>query len=175
MRIAVYAGSFDPVTAGHVSVVERALLVFDRVIVLLAINPKKTPMFTPAERLDMLREATSHLASVECASTEGYVVDHARASGARFLVRGVRGATDADQETALADANLELAPEIATIFIPAHPTLSRVSSSLLKQLAARGEDITPFCPPSVERRLHARTAELASTYSSTHIRCQAPE
>lgn len=156
MPRAVYAGTFDPVTAGHLSVIERAARLFDRLIVLIAVNPEKVPLFSLDERLDMLRESTAHLPNVECASTQGWVVDHARACGATVLVRGVRGATDADQETALANANRQLAREVTTVFIPAHIELSEVSSTQLKALARAGADLAPWCPPAVERRLRTK-------------------
>jgi pantetheine-phosphate adenylyltransferase len=155
-RVAVYAGTFDPPTAGHVSVIERAALIFDEVIALSAVNPVKAPLFSTAERIAMLSEAVAHLDNVRCAHTEGLVVEYARAQGARFLVRGVRGATDADYETALAHANRELAPEIETVFLPADRALSEVSSSALKRIAAAGEDVTAHCPRGVAARLRAR-------------------
>ncbi len=156
MRVAVYAGTFDPVTRGHVSVIEAAVSVFDRVVVLVAVNAEKVPLFETAERLAMLHDATAHLTSVESAETEGWVVDYARAHGARFLVRGVRGATDTDYETTLANVNRALAPEITTVFIPAHAELSQVSSTRLKELARAGEDVSQFCPPGVKERLHEK-------------------
>jgi pantetheine-phosphate adenylyltransferase len=156
MRIAVYAGTFDPVTAGHLSVIERADKLFDSTIVLVAVNPTKTPLFAVDERLLMIREATEHLQHVECAATEGWVVDYARAHGAAFLVRGIRGVTDADYETALAQMNRAVAPEITTVFLPAHSELSQVSSTLLKEMARLGEEIRSYCPVGVERRLREK-------------------
>jgi pantetheine-phosphate adenylyltransferase len=156
VRLAVYAGTFDPITRGHLSVIERAAPLFDRLIVLLANNPGKEPLFTVAERATMIADATRALPTVGCAATDGYVVAFARAHGARFLVRGVRGATDVEAEIALADMNRALAPEIETVFIPAHPSVSEVSSSRLKELALRGEEVSRFCSPEVERRLVER-------------------
>lgn len=161
MRTAIYAGTFDPVTQGHLSVVDRAAAIFDRVIVLLAVNPEKTALFTLEERLEMLRESVEQMGSaqnVQCGSTTGWVVDYARAHGARFLVRGVRGATDADYETALAHANQAIAPEVTTVFLPAHPELSQVSSTRLKALVASGADVSRFCTPGVAHRLRLRLA-----------------
>lgn len=172
MRVAVYAGTFDPVTRGHVSVIERAASVFDQLIVLVAVNAEKTPLFDPCERLEMLREATAHVVNVECASTESWVVEYARSRDALFLVRGVRGATDADYETALSNVNRALAPEITTIFIPAHAELSQVSSTGLKELARAGEDVSAFCPAGVEPRLRARLqqAQQSSIEQACHVR-----
>lgn len=154
MRVAIYAGTFDPITFGHVSVIKRAAELFDRVIVLVAVNPLKQPMFDLADRLLLIRESVAEWSHVDCASTEGLVVDYARTHDARFLVRGVRTSTDAEAEIALAHANHELAPEIETVFVPAEPGLSEVSSSRLKELASRGADLTPWCPPHVAQRLH---------------------
>ena len=156
MRIAVYAGTFDPVTAGHLSVIERADKLFDRIIVLVAVNPTKAPLFTVDDRVAMIREAVGHLEHVECAATDGWVVDYARAHDAAFLVRGVRGATDADYETALAQMNHAVAPEITTVFLPAHSDLSEVSSTRLKEMARLGQEIRPYCPVGVERRLREK-------------------
>lgn len=156
MRIAVYAGTFDPITRGHLSVIERGARLFDRLAVLIAINPGKQPLFSPEERAQMIREATSSWPNVECASTDGYVVDLARRHGAHYLVRGVRSCTDVEGEIALAQMNHELAPDIETVFVAAHRELSEVSSSRLKELAVHGMDISKFCPPEVAVRLRER-------------------
>ncbi|MBI5544195.1 MAG: pantetheine-phosphate adenylyltransferase [Deltaproteobacteria bacterium] len=161
MRIAIYAGTFDPVTFGHLSVIKRAAGLFDAVVVLVAVNPCKQPMFDVHDRLLMIRESVSAWTNVGCASTEGLVVDFARAHHARFLVRGVRTCTDAEAEIALAHANHELAPEIETVFVPAEPGLSEASSSRLKELASQGADLTPWCPPQVAKRLQQRFGRAA--------------
>jgi pantetheine-phosphate adenylyltransferase len=159
MTIAVYAGSFDPITAGHLSVIARAARLFERLIVVVAVHPTKRATFTVEERVEMIAESTRTLANVSCASTSGLVVEHARAVGATVLIRGVRGATDSDYETALAHANHALAPEIETVFLPAAPSLAEVSSSRLKELARQGEPIHQYCPASVAARLRARLLE----------------
>src|SRR5262245_33199948 len=102
MRIAIYPGSFDPMTCGHLSVLERARALFDRVVIVVAVNPAKTSAFSAEERVDMIREACAEWQNVDARSTENLVVEFARSCGARFLVRGVRGATDAEYENALA-------------------------------------------------------------------------
>jgi pantetheine-phosphate adenylyltransferase len=170
MRVAVYAGTFDPITLGHLSVIERGAALFDRVLVVVAVNPGKTPLFTVAERVAMIGEVTRCWPNVACASTDGYVVDLARAHGARYMIRGVRGATDAEAEIALADMNRALAPEIETVFIPAHPELSEVSSSRLKALALEGREVSRFCPPEIAARLRARLAGAgASKTEAGHV------
>ncbi len=156
MTIAVYAGSFDPVTAGHLSVVRQAARLFGHVVVVVAINPDKRPLLTVAERMELLREVVALHPNVTVASTEGLIVDYARAIGASVLLRGVRGATDAQFETTLAQANRALAPDLATLFLPAESHLAEVSSSRLKEKLARGEDVSDFCPPAVAAKLRSR-------------------
>ena len=153
MHIAVYAGTFDPITRGHLSVIERSAEIFPRSVVLIAVNPQKFPLFSIEDRLSFIRDGTRHLPLVEAASTEGLVVDFARSVGARFLVRGIRGASDADYEAELARRNRELAPEIQSVFLPADRELSSVSSSNLKELAQAGQNLSPYCAPLVARAL----------------------
>ena len=170
MRIAVYPGSFDPLTFGHLSVVERAAALFDRVWLVVAVNPAKNTLFSREERVTLARELTEHLAHVETVSTEGYVVTLARELGARYLVRGVRSATDTEAELTLARLNHELAPEIETIFVPAHAELSEVSSSRLKELARAGADLAPYCSPTIAARLSERLLGHALTQEvETHV------
>lgn len=157
MRIGVYPGSFDPPTAGHLSVIERAARLFDRLIVLVAVNDSKRATFTLEERATMLGEATAEIPAVAIASTRGMVIDAARAAGAGFIVRGVRSLTDFDAEAAMAAAHHALAPEIVTVFVPARPDLAFVSSSALREIARCGGDIERFCPPGVARRLREKT------------------
>lgn len=159
MTIAVYAGTFDPLTEGHVSVVRQAVRLFAHVRVLVAVHPTKKPLFTAEERVAMIREALAEMPTVSAAWSKGLVVEHARAIGATHLVRGLRDAADAAWETELARQNREIAPDVSTIMLPAEPHLASVSSSELKARAARGEDITPWCPPSIAAHLRARLAE----------------
>jgi pantetheine-phosphate adenylyltransferase len=159
MKAAVYAGTFDPVTLGHLSVVSRAVELFDRLWIVVAHNPDKQPLFSVTERCQMLREVTAAWPRCSAVSTEGYVVTLARELGARYLVRGVRGGTDIESEIALARLNHQLAPEIETVFVPAHAELAEVSSSRLKQLAREGADLARYCPATVAQRLR----ELFST------------
>ena len=156
MTIAVYAGSFDPVTAGHLSVVRQAARLFGHVVVVVAVNPHKHYLLGAEERVALLREAVALHPNVTVATTEGLVVEFARAIGASVLLRGVRGATDAQFETELAQSNRALAPEISTLFLPAEAHLAQVSSSGLKERIARGEDVSAFCPPAVAARLRER-------------------
>ncbi len=146
MRIAVYAGTFDPITAGHLSVIEHAAKIFDRVVVLIAVNPDKRTLFSVRERVAMARASwAASGGDVTFDSTEGMVVEYARVVGATVLVRGIRGATDADYETEMAQFNRSLAPEIETVFLPAHAELAQISSSGLKEIASRGGDGSGYC------------------------------
>ena len=162
MAIAIYAGSFDPVTSGHLSVLRQAARLFGHVRVLVANNPDKTGLFTPDERVELLREVVQAMPNVSVDSTTSYVVHYARDIAATFLVRGIRGASDAQFETSLAQTNRSLAPEITTILLPAEADLAQVSSSQLKARARDGEDLSPWCPPAVARRIHAKLAAIAA-------------
>jgi pantetheine-phosphate adenylyltransferase len=153
VKRAVYAGSFDPVTLGHLSVIERGARLFDELCVVVATNPQKIPMFSSAERALLLARVCAELPSVTVRQTSGYVVELARQIDARYLVRGVRGATDTEAELELARSNHRLAPEIETVFVPAHVELSEVSSSRLKELVRQGADVARYCPSLVAERL----------------------
>ncbi len=156
MRVAVYAGTFDPITRGHLSVIERGARLFDRLLVVVAVNPSKEPLFSVEERVQMIREVTRPWTNVDCAGTAGYVVELARTRGAQYLVRGVRNCTDVEGEIALARVNHELAPDIETVFVPAHPELSEVSSSRLKELAIQEKDVSKYCPVEIAALLRKR-------------------
>lgn len=151
--IAVYAGTFDPITAGHLSVVSQAASIFSFVRVLVAVNPHKETWFTQDERVELIKDLLARLPNVSVDATEGLVVDYARAIGARFLVRGIRGASDATFETELAWQNHALAPEVQTVLLPAEPALSDISSSELKRRALAGEPLAGTCPPTIAARL----------------------
>ncbi|WP_434388763.1 pantetheine-phosphate adenylyltransferase [Melittangium boletus] len=168
MTIAVYAGSFDPVTAGHLSILRQAARLFGHVVVVVAHNPDKRTLLTAPERVELLREVVAHHPNVTVASTDGLIVEYARRIGASVLLRGVRGATDAQFETTLAQANRALAPELSTLFLPAESHLAEVSSSRLKEKLARGEDVSDVCPPAVVARLrqHLASSPTPSTPAS---------
>ena len=154
MRNAIYAGTFDPITTGHLSVIERGVDLFDQLIIVVAVNPDKHPLFSVQERVDMINDIVFAHRSVQVISTTGYVVHEARKfHEVHYLLRGIRNCTDARAELHLALLNKELAPEIETVFVPAHPELSDVSSSKLKELALHGQDISKFCPSEIAFRL----------------------
>jgi pantetheine-phosphate adenylyltransferase len=156
MSIAVYAGSFDPITAGHLSVIRQAARLFAHVRVLVAVNPLKQTLFDVPERLEMIEELVRPMPAVSAAATPRLVVDYARDIGASYLVRGIRGASDAAFETELAQANRGIAADIATVLLPAEPRLSSLSSSALKNKVLGGQDVSDDCPPEVARRLRER-------------------
>ena len=161
MRIAIYAGTFDPVTLGHLSVIREGAEAFDKLIVLVADNPKKKPLFTVAERQELISQATRELDNVAVDASSELVVQYARALGARFLIRGIRDAMDMEYETSLANINRVLAPEIITFFVPADPRLLSVSSTRLKEMAQSDENGAECCPegvwPALLRKMRAPT------------------
>jgi pantetheine-phosphate adenylyltransferase len=159
-RIAVYPGSFDPITLGHLNVIERASLLFDRLIVGVGINTEKQVMFSAGERVELIREATCHLRNVEILTFQGLAVDFVRQTGARVMVRGVRPITDIAAELTMMMANRRLAPDIETLFMIADGELAHVSSSLIKQIAgvATEEELARFLPPHVVRAVQAKLA-----------------
>lgn len=161
MRLALYPGSFDPVTCGHLDVLRRGLALFDRVVVGVGRNPAKQAMFTPEERCDLVRRALAEAkleARVEPFS--GLAVDFARALGATVLLRGLRGAGDLDAEVAMAQVNRHLAPAVETLFLPPDPAVSFISSRLVRESGTFGAALRGLVPESiradVERRLRER-------------------
>lgn len=146
-HIVVYPGSFDPITLGHLNVMERVARLFDRLIVGIGVNIEKQPMFTAEERVAMVQETTQHLDNVEIRTFTGLAVDFVRSCGARVMIRGVRPLTDISAELTMMMANRRLAPEIETLFMIADGELAHVSSSLIKQIApVAGAELTKFLP-----------------------------
>ncbi len=156
-RIALYPGSFDPPTYGHIDLIERALRVFDKLIVAVAENTEKDCLFAAGERVDMLREATRHLERVEVDSFDSLTVDYARARGAIAVIRGLRAVSDFDYEFQMALMNRKLAPSIETIYLMPSEAHIFLSSSLLKEIVRfGGKNLSDFVPPVVERMLLER-------------------
>jgi len=162
-RIAVYPGSFDPITLGHLNVMERASRLFDRLIVGIGINIEKRPLFSAEERVELVRGATGHLENLDIRIFSGLAVEFVKQCGARIMVRGVRPITDIAAELTMMMANRRLAPEVETLFMIADGELAHVSSSLIKQIAGLLEDkeLLRFLPSNVVRavrmKLHAGT------------------
>ncbi len=153
MNLALYPATFDPFTNGHLDVLERALLIFDRVEVGVLKNPAKNPLFTEEERLEIIRETMAGRENVQVSSFHGLTVDYARQIGARILVRGLRSYSDFDIELQLALMNRKLAPDVQTIFLMSSFTHIFVSSSTIKDIASHGRDVGEFVPPTVANRL----------------------
>lgn len=156
MRIAVYPGSFDPATNGHLDVLTRAADIFDRVIVCVARNAGKTPVFTPEERVEMLREATAHLPNVTVEMSSDLTVRFAQQAGAKVIIKGLRVMSDFENELKMAQMNKHLAPDIETVFITTATEYAFVSSSLVKEVASYGGNIAGLVPDSVAQRLRQR-------------------
>lgn len=165
MKIAVYPGSFDPLTLGHLDVVRRAAAVFDRLVLGVLVNPHKDgPLLPTDERLAAIREAVDaelpELAGrIEVAAFEGLTVDFCRAHGATALVRGLRAVSDFEAELQMAHMNRALAPEVDTVFFPTAVEYAYLSSTLVKEIARFGGDVGPFVPPAVAVRLGRRGPE----------------
>lgn len=149
MSVAIYAGSFDPPTNGHLDLMERAARLFPRVIVAIGVNPTRKALFSVEERVELLRAVSSGVANVDVDSFQGLLVDYARRQGARVIVRGLRVGTDFDYELQIAHANADLAPEIDTIFLPTRSNYGFVSASMVREIASHGGDISRFAPANV--------------------------
>jgi pantetheine-phosphate adenylyltransferase len=155
VRRAACPGSFDPVTNGHIDVIERAAQLFDEASVVVTINKSKTSMFDVDERLEMLRESTAHLANVTVDAFHGLLVDYCRDHGARAIVKGLRAVSDFDYELQMAQMNHRLS-SVDTVFVPTSPESSFLSSSLVKEVAMWGGDVSGLVPAAVLPRLTAR-------------------
>lgn len=156
MRIAVYPGSFDPMTNGHFEVLKRSLEVFDEVVMLLATNPEKEGRFTMEERLNMMKEATADLPNVRIDTYDGLTVDYAKKIGAKHLVRGLRAVSDFEYEFSLAAANEFAAPDVDMVFFIARHEESFVSSSAIVELYLGGKDVSSLVPPTVLKALQKK-------------------
>lgn len=151
----MYPGSFDPITIGHVDLIERCSRMFDEVIVAIMVNDSKNYLFTKQERKDMIEESIGHLPNVKVVIGEGLTVNFAKEMGCHVLVRGIRAVMDYEAELQQATANRTLDEDIETLFLVASPKYSFVSSSLARTIASYGGDLTPFVPPQVVNKLNA--------------------
>ena len=152
MRTAIYPGSFDPITNGHLDILNRALEIFDKVIVLVAVNPNKKSRFSVEERIAMIKEAVDN-ANVEVDSYEGLTVEYAKAHGAKHLIRGLRAVTDFEYEFQLATANDFIDSSIDSVFLMSKNDKSFINSSMIVELYRQGQDVSSLVPPSVVKRL----------------------
>ena len=166
MRIAIYTGSFDPLTNGHVDVIRQAAVVCDRLVIGIGVHPGKTPVFSVEERADLIRAAcAADLKAQGCelqvVTFSGLAVNAARENGAKIVVRGLRDGTDLDYEMQMAGMNGVMAPEVRTVFFAASPDVRHITATLVRQIAAMGGDIRPFTPAVAATALVQRMAERA--------------
>ncbi len=158
-RVAVYPGSFDPVTCGHLDIIQRAARQFDTVIVAVLNNTSKNPLFSVEERLELLAEITRDIPNVEIDSFRDLTVRFMRSRGARTIVRGIRSVTDFEYELQLASMNHQLDGDIETIFMMTNPKYSYLSSSIVKEIARFHGSVKDLVPPEVERELERKYAD----------------
>jgi pantetheine-phosphate adenylyltransferase len=153
---ALYPGTFDPPTNGHVDLIQRGARIFDRLTVAILINPVKNPLFTVEERVEMLKEATRALGNVSVATFNGLMVEFARQEGASAVLRGIRAISDYEYEFQMALMNRRLAPEIETVFLQPAGRYSFVSSRMVKEVFSLNGDVSGLVPPNVLKRLRGR-------------------
>ena len=158
-RVAVYTGTFDPVHLGHIDIIRRGSQIFDRLIVCVGNNPDKAPFFTSAERIALLKAVVTPFANVEIQTFDGLMVKFVRDAGARIMLRGLRTLSDMESEFTMSLMNLNLDPEVETIFLMAKEEYSHVSSTLLRQIASFRGDLSKFLPPIVREALEKRARE----------------
>jgi pantetheine-phosphate adenylyltransferase len=163
-RIAFYPGSFDPVTNGHLDVVRQAVMLCDRLVVAIGVNPGKKPLFSVEERLKMIKDVFGPIGAkagcaVEATTYDNLTVAAAQKVGATIMIRGLRDGTDLDYEMQIAGMNEAMAPGVHTVFLPASVAVRPITATLVRQIAAMGGDVTPFVPASVAAGLKAKFAK----------------
>jgi pantetheine-phosphate adenylyltransferase len=162
-RIALYPGSFDPVTNGHLDVVRQAVGLCDRLVVAIGVNPGKKPLFSVQERLDMVEAIFAPVASAagcafDCTTYDNLTVVAAQKNGATIMIRGLRDGSDLDYEMQLTGMNQAMAPEVQTVFVPASPSVRPITATLVRQIAAMGGDVSAFVPEAVAASLKTKFA-----------------
>ncbi len=160
-RTALYAGSFDPVTNGHLDVVGHAVGLADKLVIAIGVHPGKAPLFSTEERLALLQETCAPLAKaakceLACVTFSGLVVEEAKRLGATILIRGLRDGTDFDYEMQMAGMNEAMVPAVQTVFLPASPLVRPITATLVRQIAAMGGDVSSFVPASVAAQLKTK-------------------
>ena len=165
MKTAIYPGSFDPVTLGHYDIIERSSKIFDKLIVGVLNNSAKSPLFSVEERVNMLKDVTSHFPNVEVQSFAGLMIDFVRSNDANVIVRGLRAITDFEYELQLAQMNRVIAPEIDTLFLTTNLKYAYLSSSMAKEVAMYGGDISSFLSPEIAEKVREKYAAQAGQRS----------
>ncbi|MDO9680195.1 MAG: pantetheine-phosphate adenylyltransferase [Bacteroidales bacterium] len=155
-KTAVFPGSFDPFTLGHLDVLKSALKLFDKIIIAVGYNVQKKGFFTPEERMDIIRQSVNGLQNIEIDCYEGLTIDFCRKSGAGFIVRGLRTTTDFELERVIAQANTKMSPEITTVFIPSSHEFSFISSTVVRDVFINGGDIKIFLAEGVNLELYRK-------------------
>jgi pantetheine-phosphate adenylyltransferase len=163
-RVALFAGSFDPITNGHLDVVASAVRLADRLVLAVGVHPGKTPLFSPDERVAMLEEICTPIGrkagcEIACTTFADLVVTAARCAGATILIRGLRDSADFDYEMQMAGMNAVMAPEVQTLFLPASPEVRPITATLVRQIAGMGGDVSAFVPAVVAARLKTKFAK----------------
>jgi pantetheine-phosphate adenylyltransferase len=153
---ALYPGTFDPPTNGHIDLIRRGAKIFDHLTVAVLVNPVKDPLFTVEERVEMLKEVTAEIGNVSVATFDGLMVEFARQQGASAVLRGIRAISDYEHEFQMALMNRRLAPEVETVFLQPAGRYSFVSSRMVKEVFSFGGDVSGLLPPNVLKRLRAR-------------------
>ena len=156
MKIAVFPGSFDPVTVGHMDLIRRAAGLFDRVYICAMVNAGKSPMFTAEQRFELLRASAAELPNVTAEAWTGLLADYAKEKGAQYLVKGVRNGTDFDTEWSMAQINRELDGSLETVLLPARAEYLHVSSTMVREMARYGQPMEQYVPAPVAAELNRR-------------------
>jgi pantetheine-phosphate adenylyltransferase len=159
VRLAIYGGSFDPATFGHLDLIQRGAALFDRVVVAIGRHPTKKPLFSTEERNDLIRQITVTLDNVEVDAFDGLLIHYAKSRGATAMIRGLRAATDFEYELQIAHANADLRPQIDTIFLPTRTKHGFVSASLVREIASHGGDVSRYAPKVVCEALKKKFAK----------------
>ncbi|MBA4547489.1 pantetheine-phosphate adenylyltransferase [Thermoactinomyces intermedius] len=159
MKVAVYPGSFDPITYGHLDIIERGKKVFDKIIVAVLVNSSKDPLFSVEERTEMIREATRHLSNVEVDSFNGLLVDYLKKRNPHAILRGLRAISDFEYELQIASINRKLNDKVETFFLMTSNEHSFISSSMVKEVARYGADVKDLVPGTVEKALRKKFSE----------------
>lgn len=158
MRKAIYPGTFDPITYGHLDIIKRAVRLFDEVIVAVAENPKKDPLFTTHERIEMIQEVCD-INNVQVDHFQGLLVNYARSQGACALIRGLRAVSDFEYEFQMALVNRKLSEDLSTVFLMPHEQYTHLNSSIVREVASLHGDVSPYVPPEVVKRLESRFSD----------------